>query len=99
MHSSAKDELQQLIDRLGIDLSFGHHHACIAAVLEERLAHDMWDKALEFWSYTIKAHFEAAVLGLTRVFDTDARVVSMLRLPSLIEAQAGSFATMSSADV
>src|SRR2546426_87692 len=54
-----------------------------------------WDIALEFWTYTLKAHFEAAVLGLTRILlDRDPRTVRLEELPLLMQSKAGQFAGM-----
>lgn len=99
MTDSNADPLQALLDRLGLEVSFGHHHACIGIALENMLTKAQWDIGFEFWVYTLKAHFEAAVLGLTRLLDRDPKTVSLENLPSVVESKAGQFAEMNAGDV
>ena len=99
MTESRPDGLKNLLDRLGMEVSFGHHHACIGKALEDKLTTVQWDTAFEFWSFTLKAHFEVAVLGLTRLLDRKARTVSLERLSDVAESEAGQFCEMSAEDV
>jgi hypothetical protein len=97
-HSNS-DQLRALLDRLGVDVSLGHHHAYIGLLLERRLTQHEWEIAFEFWVFTLKAHFDAAMLGLTRLLDRDRRTVSLVKLLSVMESNAGRFAEMKAADV
>ena len=99
MTVSNSDSLRALLDRLGMEVSFGHHHAHIGAALEKMLTNPEWNMAFEFWEFTLKAHFEAAVLGLTRLLDRDPATVSLEKLPSVMGSKAGQFAEMNAADV
>jgi hypothetical protein len=96
---SNSGKFRALLDRLGLEVSSGHHHAYIGLLLEKMLTEPDWEMAFEFWAYTLRAHFDAAVLGLTRLLDTDPRTVSLVKLPSEMESNAGQFAEMNAADV
>lgn len=93
------DALKNLLDRLGVEVSFGHHHASIGKTLEDRLTAVHWDTAFEFWMFTLKAHFEVAVIGLTRLLDRRRNTVSLERLPSLAGSKAGQFDEMNAEEV
>lgn len=86
-----RSPLRDLLDRLGMDASFGDHHAAIGSALESRLTTEAWDAAFEFFSYTRKAHLDAAALTLARLLDDRHDVISFRQLPRLIESEAGRF--------
>ena len=97
----SKSELRTLIDRLGFDISFGHHHVCIGATLEKYLSNNasLWEKGFEFLSFTLKAHFEAGLLGLARLLDERRDALRLGLLPAAMEAEAGQFSEFDASDV
>ncbi len=99
MADSNSDQLRDLLDRLGLEVSSGDHHAHMGAALKRMLTVFEWETAFEFWTFTLKAHFEAAVLGLTRLFDNDPQTVTLKKLLLMMESHAGQFVEMNAADV
>jgi hypothetical protein len=97
--TNSPDMLTALLDRLDVEISIGHHHAAIGKALENSLDMPHWESAFEFWSFTLKGHFESALLALTRLLDADARAVSSKKLAAAVESRAGTFVKMSSEEV
>jgi hypothetical protein len=83
--------LRDFLDRLGMDAGIGDHHAAMGAELERRMTTEAWSQASEFFSYTRKAHLDAAALTLARLLDKRHDAVTFRRLQRLIESEAGRF--------
>jgi len=52
---------------------------------------EAWSNAFEFFSYTRKAHLDAAALTLARLLDNRRDVVSLRQLARMVDAEAGGF--------
>ena len=97
--SATVPKLRDILTRFLVETSTGHHHAVIGEKLDQALTTKAWDAAPEFFAYTLIAHFDAATLGLTRLFDSTGGVLSMEALIKAVEREAGSFAQMSASEV
>lgn len=89
-----KDELTRLIDRLLFELAYGQLHIKIAALLDDDLATKpyLWKIAPTFFFFTLKAHFDAAVMCLAKVFDSHhPRAVSLTMLLKCANSNQGRF--------
>lgn len=95
------DQLQKIADQLGIELSSGVLHFDILAYLEDNLEanREAIDKAALFWLHTMKAHHDAALMSLSKVFDEGRNTISLHTLLKLANQHEGRFKQMAASKV